>query len=64
VKLLVDQNISYRLVKSIEQSFPGTQQVRRLGLENGSDKVIWEYAKAEEFTIVTFDSDFYDLSVL
>lgn len=64
MKLLLDQNISYRLVKSVEQSFPGTQQVRRLGLENNSDKAIWEYARKEGFTIVTFDADFYDLSLL
>jgi predicted nuclease of predicted toxin-antitoxin system len=64
VKLLLDQNISHRLVKSIEQSFPGTQQIRKLGLENSSDKAIWEFAKREGFVIVTFDSDFYDLSLL
>jgi predicted nuclease of predicted toxin-antitoxin system len=64
VKLLLDQNISFRLVGAIEKDFPGTQQVRKLGLENSSDKVIWDYAKASNFIIVTFDSDFYDLSLL
>ncbi|CAN5354619.1 hypothetical protein BH09BAC3_BH09BAC3_09280 [soil metagenome] len=49
MKLLLDQNISYKLVKSIEQSFPGSQQVRRLGLENSSDRAIWEFAKKDEF---------------
>lgn len=64
MRLLLDQNISYRLVRRIEQTFPGTEQVRRLGLENSTDKEIWEFAKKENFTIVTFDSDFYDLSLL
>jgi predicted nuclease of predicted toxin-antitoxin system len=64
VKLLFDQNISYRIVKSIEHSFPASEQVRKLGLEDSSDKAIWEFAQKNAFTIVTFDSDFYDLSLL
>lgn len=63
MKLLLDQNISFRLVKKFESAFPGTQQVRGLRLENASDKAIWDYAKREGFAIVSFDSDFYDLSV-
>jgi predicted nuclease of predicted toxin-antitoxin system len=64
VKLLLDQNISYRVIKKIEHLFPDTEQVRRLGLDNSHDKTIWEYAKKNEYIIVTFDSDFYDLSLL
>ncbi len=64
VKLLLDQNISYRLVGKIDPLFPGTEHVRRLGLENKLDNQIWDYAKKEGFTIVTFDSDFYDMSLL
>ena len=33
-------------------------------LENASDRKIWEFAKKEGFTIVTFDADFYDLVTL
>ena len=63
MKLLLDQNISYRLVKKLDLQFPGTQHVNSVGLENKSDRLIWEFAKREQFTIVTFDSDFYDLSL-
>lgn len=63
MKLLLDQNISYRLVKKLEVSFPETQHVSKLGLNNKSDRDIWEVAKREGFMIVTFDSDFYDLSL-
>ena len=63
MKLLLDQNVSYRLVKKLESLFPGTQQVSNLGLSNKPDRLIWEFAKKEGFTIVTFDSDFYDLSL-
>jgi predicted nuclease of predicted toxin-antitoxin system len=63
VKLLLDQNISYRLVKKIESLFPGSEQVVTLGLQNKPDRLIWEFAKKEGFTILTFDSDFYELSL-
>lgn len=64
VKLLLDQNISFRLIKKIESDFPGSEQVRRVGLENKDDKVIWEFASREDFTIVTFDFDFYHISLI
>lgn len=63
MKLLLDQNISYRLVRKIESQFPGTQQLRKIGLDNKPDKEIWDFAKKEGFVLVTFDSDFYDLSL-
>jgi predicted nuclease of predicted toxin-antitoxin system len=64
MRLLLDQNISFRVAKIISDRYPIVKQVRELGLENASDSEIWEYAKSNSFTIVTFDSDFYDLSVL
>ena len=63
MKLLLDQNISYRLVQRLEVTFPGTQHVSRLGLTNRSDRDIWETAKRETYIVATFDSDFYDLSL-
>jgi len=63
MKLLLDQNISFRIVKKLP-SFFNAKQVREMGLENKSDIEIWEYAKAKNFTIVTFDADFYDFSIL
>ncbi|MBL7942256.1 MAG: DUF5615 family PIN-like protein, partial [Flavobacteriales bacterium] len=33
-------------------------------LEDKSDREIWNFAKQEGFTIVTFDADFYDLVTL
>jgi predicted nuclease of predicted toxin-antitoxin system len=64
MKLLFDQNISFRAVKGLRTLFPGSKQVRELGLENSTDRQIWEYAKKYGFTIVTFDSDFFDLTLL
>lgn len=64
MKLLFDQNISFRIVKSIQDNFPDSAQVRVLRLEEKSDFEIWSYAKMNDFTIVTFDADFYDFSNL
>lgn len=63
MKLLLDQNISYRLIKKIKTLFPGSQQVKKLGLDDKPDRLIWDFAKNEGFIVVTFDSDFYDLSL-
>ena len=64
MKLLFDQNISFRAVKGLHNLYPLAEQVRELHLENSTDREIWDYAKREGYTIVTFDSDFYDLTLL
>lgn len=62
MKLLFDQNISFRIVRKISQLYPKSMQIKNLGLVNYSDLKIWEFAKENEYTIVTFDSDFYDIA--
>ncbi|RLD20543.1 MAG: hypothetical protein DRI71_10270 [Bacteroidetes bacterium] len=64
MKILFDQNISVRIVDKLKSKFPDCSQVRLLGLENATDLTIWEYAKVNNFCIMTFDADFYDLSTL
>ena len=58
MKLLFDQNISFRIIKLIQLAFPQSEQIRKLNLENKSDKEIWTFAGRNGFTIVTFDADF------
>ncbi|NYJ29039.1 DUF5615 family PIN-like protein [Allomuricauda sp. ARW1Y1] len=64
MKLLFDQNISFRLLKTIADIFPQSYSVKDLNLTNASDLEIWRYAKDNDFTIVTFDADFFDLNTL
>lgn len=64
MKLLFDQNISFRIEKLIEISFPNSKHVSNLNLVNVTDKEIWEFAKSSQYCIVTFDADFYDYSTL
>lgn len=64
MRLLFDQNISFRVANKLKVTFPECRQVRELKLEDKSDREIWDFAKKEQFTIVTFDADFYDLVTL
>jgi predicted nuclease of predicted toxin-antitoxin system len=58
LKLLFDQNLSYKLVRSFSDEFPGSAHVRDLGLASALDTEVWEYAKRLGFTIVSKDTDF------
>ena len=64
MKLLLDQNISFRITSKIQDLFPDSKQVRDLGLENSKDSFLWNYAKENKYCIVTFDGDFYDLGLI
>lgn len=64
MKLLLDQNLSRRLLPELEPLFPGSSQVQLLGLDEASDTVIWTYAREGGFSIVTKDADFLELSLL
>lgn len=64
MKILFDQNISFRVLRLIEDSFPGCAQVRMVNLENATDWHTWSYAKENNYAIATFDSDFSDISSL
>ena len=64
MKLLFDQNQSWRLVLAVKDLFPGSVQVREFKLDQADDIEIWEYARAHGLTIVSLDSDFFDISLL
>jgi len=64
IKLLFDQNLSYRLVKRVEATYPNSVHIASIGLDKSSDIDVWNYAKTHGFVIVTKDSDFNDLSTL
>ncbi|MCL1932483.1 MAG: DUF5615 family PIN-like protein [Candidatus Azobacteroides sp.] len=64
MKLLFDQNISFRVLRLLPDDFSDCRHVRSVGLNDCNDAKIWQYAKQNGFTIVTFDADFFDISVL
>jgi predicted nuclease of predicted toxin-antitoxin system len=64
MKLLFDQNLSPRLVNRLADLHPDSQHVYFLGLDQTDDRVVWEYARQNNFAVVTRDSDFSELSLL
>jgi len=64
MKLLLDQNLSHRIINSLTDVFPGSTQVSLLGMGEATDITIWEYASKEDFSIVTLDADFHEYSLL
>jgi len=62
VKLLLDQNLSHRLVFAVADIFPDSNHVRNVGLGRADDDAVWQHAKAQGFAIVSKDSDFHQLS--
>jgi predicted nuclease of predicted toxin-antitoxin system len=64
MKLLFDQNLSFKLCRLLGDIFPDSQQVRLAGLESADDSEIWNYAAINGFTIVTLDADFSEMAAL
>lgn len=63
MRLLLDENISYRLVKTLSEAFPGTAHVTAIAGLRG-DRAIWEHARANGCILVTFDADFVQIAAL
>jgi len=64
IKLLFDQNISYRLVSRLKEVYPNSQHVAAIGLDMASDIDVWTYAKDNQYVLVSKDSDFNDICTL
>jgi predicted nuclease of predicted toxin-antitoxin system len=62
VKLLIDENLSRRLVARLSGLFPGSIHVTAISLAESPDAEVWEYAKANGLTILTADADFFELT--
>jgi len=64
MKLLFDQNISFRIIRLLPDCFAGCQHVSSVGLSDCNDSKIWQFAKQNDFAIVTHDADFFDIVTL
>lgn len=64
MKLLLDENLSRRIVPFLQATFPGSTQIALVGLESASDSEIWQYARDNGFVIVSRDSDFQERSLV
>lgn len=64
MKLLLDENLSDRIINRIIDLYPDSEHVKTLALTNTDDAIIWEYAKVNGFIIISKDSDFHQRSLL
>lgn len=63
MKLLLDENLSHRLLEAIQDLFPGSVHVTQAGLSRSTpDRKIWDYALQNGFLILTADTDFVTLA--
>lgn len=58
MKLLLDENLSPKLVLGLLGLFPDSSHITIVGLEGSTDLTIWEFAKQNDFVIVSKDNDF------
>ena len=64
MRLLLDQNLSFRLCDTLSDIFPGSRHVGLMGLARADDQTIWEQARAGGFLLVSQDADFAELALL
>ena len=64
MKLLFDENLSLRLPRLLADLFPNPLHVRDVGMKATDDPIVWDYAKDNDFMIVSKDADMHDLSLV
>lgn len=64
MKLLLDENLSDRLLGRLADVLPAMEHVKQLGLLHTGDLEIWDYARKHGYTLVTKDRDFSQLCAL
>jgi hypothetical protein len=57
VKLLLDENVSDRIVQQIVDLFPDSTHVKATGLKEADDSVVWGWEKQHRFTILSKGGD-------
>lgn len=64
MRLLFDQNLSFKLVRLVDDVYPDSIHVRDLQLVEADDLTIWRYAAEHDLVLVSKDSDFHQMSLL
>ena len=63
MKLLFDQHLSPSLVHRLADLFPESEHVWNVNLHSVPDETVWLYAREHEFTVVSKDADFSEISM-
>lgn len=64
MKLLLDQNFSYKLIKPLSKIYEEVVQIGRVGMGQTSDSMIWQHALTHDYTIVSIDAYFVEKNAL
>ena len=64
MRLLFDENLSFRLVRELADAYPDSAHVRDVGLRGAEDQRIWEYAAEHGFLLASKNTDFYQRSLV
>lgn len=64
MKLLLDENLSPKLVERLKDIFPGSAHVDHIGLGNVNDLDVWKYAGQNDYILVSKDADFHETTLL
>lgn len=62
MKLLFDQNLSRQLPRLLADRYPESRHIREIGMRGSPDPRIWDYARENDFIIVTKDNDYRALN--
>lgn len=63
MKLLFDHHLSPSLVDRLADLFPGSEHVWNVQLHSVPDETVWLYAREHDFTVVSKDADFSEISM-
>jgi predicted nuclease of predicted toxin-antitoxin system len=64
MKLLFDQNLSFKLCRQLADLFLESTQIRLVQLDRSDDRTVWDFAKANDYTLVTLDADLAEMAIL
>ncbi len=64
MKLLFDENLSPKLSTRLSDLFPDSLHVRDVVMKATIDPIVWNYAKDNDFMIVSKDADMHDLNLV
>lgn len=63
-EVLFDENLSHRLVQTLDDIAPASVHPRNIHLLGASDNEIWQYAQQQSLVIVSKDDDFRQRAML
>jgi predicted nuclease of predicted toxin-antitoxin system len=62
--LLLDENISHRIITSLAPSFTGIKHTKDITTTGAADDAVWKVSLDNNLTIVTFDADYENMLTL